>query len=255
MNNQSVSLLSILYRCNPQDETLSHESKLQSILHSSEYLEVSKREAFSQQFQELFAPDKLRSYSPKQLSNVTKVLPLIPTVLEDLVYSLQNGDAPSLTKGDAPDFMDKDSLERIIAKLHNSTGKNYCNIAPDDFMAIFDQDTIKDINEDYYDLPANCSDYGAAIATLYAGKKYCISGSEIQEKEQEYLEKVECLQDEIRTAKKKKRTRRFTKFAVGVIALLIPSLIGGVTGLLSSGAVSMGTLIVFLVTLLFWIRG
>lgn len=68
MNNQSVSLLSILYRCNPQDETLSHESKLQSILHSSEYLEVSKRETFSRQFQELFAPDKLRSYSPKQLS-------------------------------------------------------------------------------------------------------------------------------------------------------------------------------------------
>ena len=255
MNNQSVALLSILYRCNPQDEKLSHESKLQSILHSTEYLEVSKREAFAEKFHELFAPDKLRTYSSKQLSNVTKVLPLIPTALEDIVYSLQNGAAPTLTRADAPDFMDRDSLEKIIAKLHDSTGKNYCNIAPDDYMAIFDQDTIKDINEDFYELPANCSDYNSAIASLYAGKKYCISAQEVQEKEQEYMEKVEILQEEIQSAKKKKRARRFTKFAIGVIAMLIPSLIGGMTGLLSSDAVSMGTLIVFLVTLLFWIRG
>ena len=255
MNNQSVTLLSILYRCNPEDEKLSHESKLQSILHSPEYLEVSKRKAFSVEFQELFAPDKLRTYSSRQLSNVTKVLPLIPTALEDIVYSLQNGAAPSLTKGDAPDFMEKDSLERIISKLHNSTGKNYCNISPDDYMAIFDKDTVKDINEDYYELPANCTDYGVAIANLYAGKKYCISAQEVQEKEQEYLEKVESLQEEIRLAKKKKRSRIFAKFAIGVIALLVPSLFGGMTGLLSSGAVSVGTLIVFLVTLLYWIRG
>lgn len=38
------------------------------------------------------------------------------------MYSLQNGAAPTLTKGDAPDFMDKDSLERLISKLHDSTG-------------------------------------------------------------------------------------------------------------------------------------
>lgn len=255
MNNQSVTLLSILYRCNPQDEDLSRESKLQSILHSAEYQEVSKRAAFAEKFQELFAAEKLRTYSAKQLANVTKVLPLIPTALEDIVYSLQNGAAPTLTKGDAPDFMDKDSLERLISKLHDSTGKNYCNISADDYMAIFDQETIKDINEDYYDLPANCSDYAAAIANLYPGKKYCISDQEVHQKEQEYLEKVENLQEEIRSAKKKKRARRFTKFAVGVIAMLIPSLVGGMTGLLSSSAVSMGTLIVFLVTLLFWIRG
>lgn len=255
MNNQSVTLLSILSRCTPQDESLSHESKLQSILHSPDYLEVSKREIFSAQFQELFASSKLRTYSSRQLSNVIKVLPLIPTVLEDLVYSLQNGAAPSLTRGDMPDFTDRESLERIIDKLHNSTGKNYCNIAPDDFMAIFDKDTIKDINEDYYNLPANCKDYSAAIANLYNGKKYCISCQELQEKEQEYLEKVEHLEGEIRAAKKKKRARIFGKFAIGAIAMLIPSLFGGLTGLLSSGAVSMGTLIVFLVTLLFWIRG
>lgn len=255
MNNQSVTLLSILYRCNPQDEDLSRESKLQTILHSAEYREVSKREVFAEKFHELFAAEKLRTYSPKQLANVTKVLPLIPTALEDIVYSLQNGAAPTLTRGDAPDFLDKDSLERIISKLHDSTGKNYCNISPDDYMAIFDQDTIKDINEDYYDLPVNCSDYGAAIARLYSGKKYCISAQEVNEREQEYLEKVESLQEEIRSAKKKKRARRFTKFAVGVIAMFIPSLVGGMTGLLSANAVSMGTIIVFLVTLLFWIRG
>lgn len=123
MNNQSVTLLSILYRCNPQDEDLSRESKLQSILHSAEYQEVSKRAAFAEKFQELFAAEKLRTYSAKQLANVTKVLPLIPTALEDIAYSLQNGAAPTLTKGDAPDFMDKDSLERLISKLHDSTGK------------------------------------------------------------------------------------------------------------------------------------
>jgi len=104
MNNQSVTLLSILYRCNPQDEDLSRESKLQTILHSAEYREVSKREVFAEQFHELFAAEKLRTYSPKQLANVTKVLPLIPTALEDIVYSLQNGAAPTLTRGDAPDF-------------------------------------------------------------------------------------------------------------------------------------------------------
>lgn len=255
MNNQSVTLLSILHRCNPQDEGLAHESKFQEILHLPEYLEVSKREVFSLQFQELFAPEKLRTYSSRQLSNVYEVLPLIPTVLEELVYSLQNGAAPSLTRGDAPDFMDKDSIERIISKLYNSTGKNYCNIAPNDFMAIFDNDTIKNINEDYYDLSAKCADYGVAIASLYDGKKYCISCQEVQEREQEYLEKVESIQEKIQSAKKKKRTRRFTKFVIGVIAILIPSFLGGMTGLLSSEVTSINTLIVVLVTLLFWIWG
>lgn len=71
MNNQSVTLLSILYRCNPQDEDLSRESKLQSILHSAEYQEVSKRAAFAEKFQELFAAENfapiLQNSSPMSL--------------------------------------------------------------------------------------------------------------------------------------------------------------------------------------------
>ena len=98
MNKQTVALLSVLSRCQPQDIEFARESKLQTILLSDDYLELAHRSAFSGIFQDLFTEEKLRSYDDAKLDAISSVIPHISECLEDIFFSLENGAAPSLTK-------------------------------------------------------------------------------------------------------------------------------------------------------------
>ena len=186
MNKQTVALLSVLSRCQPQDIEFARESKLQTILLSDDYLELAHRSAFSGIFQDLFTEEKLRSYDDAKLDAISSVIPHISECLEDIFFSLENGAAPSLTKVDVPDFTNKNSLTALQDKLSKASGKNYCNIAPEDFMDIFKEDTVKSIKDIFGSLPHNCSDYNDAISKLLEGKKFCIGENEIQEYENAY---------------------------------------------------------------------
>ena len=255
MNDQSTVLLSILSRCNPDDIELRRESDLQSIFHSDAYMELAARKSFSPFFSELFSRDKLSSYDDNTLSSARKAIPLIPTALEDVMYSLRNGAAPSLTAEDRPDFLNTASLQSLIDKLHESGGKNYTNIAPDDFMRIFDSNTVKSISDDFGKLESDCTDFGAALSQIYHGQSYCISDAEIHEQEVAYRSKIADLNESIEASKKRRKRRRFIKAELGLIALFIPALYGGITGSISSGGILTCSFIELVLVLIFWILG
>lgn len=255
MNSQSARLVSILSKCNPKDSELSYESKLQTIVHSEDYSAISRKASFSKVFNELFSVQKLRTYSEKELAAIVKAMPAIPAVLEGVENSLTQGVGPWLTEQDRPDFQNRTSLENLLKKLQSRRGKNYCNIPSNHCLEIFDGDVINSIGNDFGKLTADCSDYSSEISTLFGDKRYCISDAEVQEKEQEYRGKIIKYNEIIRNAKGKRRSRRFRKALIGVVFLFVPSLVGGLTGLLSSDAVSSCTLAEIVLVLLFWIGG
>ena len=255
MNNQSTALLEILSRCNPKDMELKKESYLQTIIHSEDYIELSARKAFRPYFDQLLSIEKLKTYSERELSAIRKAIPLIPTALEDIIFSIKNGAAPDLTSADKPDFLNSDSLRKLINKLHDSTGKNYTNIDSDDFMTIFDGETVKTIGNKFDQLPADCTEYTTGLAEIMQGKKYCISDAEMHAHEVEYRSKIADLNEQIFRTKKKRKTRRFIKAEVGLIAIFVPTLVSGITGGISSGVLGGCTVAEILLAIAFMIWG
>ena len=211
MNNQSLKLLSILAACDTGDTELAYESKIQKILHSVDYRELQHRSVFSAEFEKCFSENHLRKNDIKKQDSITEVLPVVSECLEDILYSMKNGDAPSLTSADKPEFTNIDSLEQLSDKLQKATGKNYSNISDNEFMVIFDDTTVKSIKDIFNDLPYDCNDYKSAIDALLIGKKYCISENEIKEYEVGFDSQVDKINQEIDAAKKAKRSHRLKK--------------------------------------------
>jgi len=255
MNKQSAVLLSILSRSLPNDQELARISNMQTILHSDAYLELSKRKIFDKLFREYYSEEKLTSYSDKELDSAAKALPYVPQMLEDLVFSLKNGAAPQLTAQDKPDFLDKKSVQALSEKLKDGNGKNYTNIDAEDFMDIFDGNTVKDIHNDYYDLPTDCGDYNVAIKALYPGKKYCISAEEVSNKEKEYNDKLETINQHIENGKKSRRNRVLARLAIALFCLLLPTVFAGLTGALSATSLAVCSVIEIILSIVFFIRG
>lgn len=255
MNKQTVALLSVLSRCQPQDIEFARESRLQEILFSDDYLELAHRDAFGGIFQNLFTEEKLRSYDDTVLNAVSAAIPHISECLEDILFSLENGAAPSLTKVDAPDFTNKNSLTALQDKLSKASGKNYCNIAPDEFMDIFEDDTVKSIKNIFGNLPYNCSNYNDAISKLLEGKKYCISENEIQEYESAYKAQIEKYNEGVEKARKDIHKHRLVKSLIGITCLFVPTIFSGISGLIDMDVSYICTVAELAVAIPYWIKG
>lgn len=255
MNREAAALISLLSECNPKDEELLRESRAQKILSSEEYAVLQHRKAFSNLCDTYLSREKLSQYSEDQLTGISETLPLIPDFLDNLLFSLRNGPAPTLTTDDAPDFFDKRKIEALSDKLGESTGKNYTNIGSDDFMAIFDPNTVKSIRADFEKLPYETADIGQDIENLLGSTKYCISENEINVLQEEYDKKVSELQGILASSQKAKRRRRYFKTFVGIGLIFIPSIFAVATGALSGAALGMCSLIQLVLVILYWIWG
>ncbi|WP_298463925.1 hypothetical protein [uncultured Mitsuokella sp.] len=255
MNAQTVRLLRILSACRPDDETLALESLLTSILSSADYQTLQHRQAFAGLMQEYFSEAKLRTYSVEQLHRVEQVLPILSDCLDNLLFSLKNGDCPALTSADRPDFTDPAALALLRDRLEEGTGKNYCNIADKDFLCIFDETTVKSLRPYFLDLPQPCEDYEAAIRQLLAGKSYCIRASEVEALETEYRDKADAYLKMLGT----KRTQRFRiclgKGFFGLFVVGLPVLVASLTGMLTSSVTHGLMVFLFLCTIAFWRKG
>lgn len=234
---------------------LRQEKAIRSILLSEDYQTLACRDAFRPWFNSLFSEEKIRLCSMAQLKELSQLLPQVSLCLDNIIFSLRNGAGPELTERDKPDFTDLSSIGRLNEKLNKGTGKNYTNIDADDFMAVFEKDTVKSIGDKFQELPVECTDYKAALDVLLSSQKFCISDQEIQELEAAYSADVSKAQATLDAGKGKRWKRRVVKAFVGLGALLIPSLFAGATGLLSSGAMSACTLGELILVLLFWLRG
>ena len=172
MNAQTVQLLRILSACRPDDEELARESRIGRIMQSEDYQALMHRQAFAGLMQDHFTEAKLRTYTAEQLDRVEKALPILSDCLDNLLFSLKNGDCPSLTSADRPDFTDPEALAALRDRLEEGTGKNYCNIPDKDFLHVFDDATVKSLQPYFLELPQPCEDYDAAIRSVLAGKRY-----------------------------------------------------------------------------------
>lgn len=119
MNAQTVQLLSILSACRPDDEELARESRIGRIMQSEDYQALMHRQAFAGLMQDHFTEAKLRTYTAEQLDRVEKALPILSDCLDNLLFSLKNGDCPSLTSADRPDFTDPEPLAALRDRLAN----------------------------------------------------------------------------------------------------------------------------------------
>lgn len=236
-------------------QKLLQEKAVRSVLLSEDYQALACRDAFRPWFNNLFSEVKIRTYSVDQLRELAQLLPQVSLCLDNIIFSLRNGAGPELTERDKPDFADLGSLEQLNKKLDKGTGKNYTNIDADDFMAIFDRDTVKSIGDKFQELPVECTDYRAALDVLLSSQKFCISDQEIQELEAAYSTEVSKAQAVLDQGKGKRWKRRIVKAFIGLGVLLIPSLFSSATGLLSSGAMSACTLGELILVILFWLRG
>ena len=122
-------------------------------------------------------------------------------------------------------------------------------------MRIFDSNTVKSISDDFGKLESDCTDFGAALSQIYHGQSYCISDAEIHEQEVAYRSKIADLNESIEASKKRRKRRRFIKAELGLIALFIPALYGGITGSISSGGILTCSFIELVLVLIFWILG
>lgn len=255
MNDKVTALITLLSKCNPKDEVLAHEGKVMRILNSSDYKELSCRTAFSNQFQSLFSENKIRAASNQQLTAIESALPLVQPCFEDILFSIKNGAGPSLTKDDTPDFMSKEKMSALTEKLKMSSGKNFTNIEPDEFMEIFSDDTVKSAAGFFMGLPNDTRDYDAAFSGVLSGRKYCVSEAEVESLEREYQESVRKIETSIEKCKQGKGRRRLIKLLIGLWLLFIPSFAAGLTGAISTSMVGVCTLIELVLVVIFWIKG
>lgn len=255
MNTQSMTLLSILSTCSNHDEYLQHELKIQTILKMDSYLELASRESFSEDFIDLFAEDKLRTYDDEKLNTVIDVLPCIPECLENIIYSLKNGNCWKLASADCPNFLDKESIINLTEMLEESAGKNYCNIDPKDYMAIFEDSTIKSIRPYFDQLPHNCQDYESAIRMLFGLSKYCINENEIKALEEEYFSQEKFYAENIEAGEQAAFKLTLLKILIIMICCSIPYLYGLASGNLTSGVQRCIVVLVLVIGVVYYNKG
>lgn len=234
---------------------LKKEQKIQSLMASNDYQTLAQREIFQDWFEDLFSEQKLRAYPDEKLDELFSVLPLVDTCLDAILFSLNNGAGSELTPNDMPIFDDRDDLICLIQRLSDSNGKNYCNIKPEEFIALFDEATVKTICEIFDELPADCKDFGSAIKEALPGKKYCISENEVKEYEKAYESEIAATKKEISAYRNTNGKRQVKKAVTGVICLFIPVLFASVTNLLSAGILPFCMAGEFALTALFWKKG
>lgn len=231
MNAQTVQLLSILSACRPDDEELARESRIGRIMQSEDYQALMHRQAFAGLMQDHFTEAKLRTYTAEQLDRVEKALPILSDCLDNLLFSLKNGDCPSLTSADRPDFTDPEALAALRDRLEEGTGKNYCNIPDKDFLYVFDDATVKSLQPYFLELPQPCEDYDAAIRSVLAGKRYCIRASEVKSLEEAYRGEADACLRQLGTKRTQRFKLRLGKALIGLFAVLLPPLAASLTGL------------------------
>jgi hypothetical protein len=255
MNAKSIKLLDILSACQSEDEGLAKMSKVAVIEQMPAYQELAHRNNFREEFDKFLTKEKLTSFTAEQLNQIQMALPSIPDCIDNIMYSLKNGDGPQLTADDRPDFTDKASVDALSSRLEDSSGKNYTNIPLDEFMAIFDDATVKSIGNQFDVLPHPCADYGAALQKLFGNTRYCISEAELKSRDQEYAGKLDRFNRTIGEGKFIRFRHRVIKAVIGLLFIVAPAIVAGATGWLDSSMQTMVTVIMLIAVIVYWVKG
>ena len=145
------------------------DEKKHEIMNSKYYLKLKEDPLATKVFKRYFEEEVLNKYSISELEKAKNCILYVQPVIMRLIDFLKYGDVQKIDCQDAPDFLDEDSLKRILTKyqVENKKNENISNLEDTDFLKLFDQDLIRTYKEyEARDHNENCN--------------YCISLREVQ---------------------------------------------------------------------------
>ena len=222
---QTADLLKLLHICAPLNEPLAKASYLEEIEMMDEYRELSRNKAFRQIFEQYYSSDKLSELGIGELRQVAALMPSLPTVLQDIVFSLKNGNAPAITAEDYPDFYNADSIGNLHRKLAQGGSPNYTNIEAERFMDIFLPETVKDGRTLFYQMPAEAKDFEQTLPQMLSGRPYCIAKRELDFLEEDYEKRTTVVARDTRKMIIEGVRNLFIKAAIAVFIMAVLSVV------------------------------
>ena len=254
--SKTYEMLLLMSLCLPEDAELKRYLLIAHITGSSEYVEFRSRTTFKSLFNDKFSLDVISACDGETLGRINQAIKLIPSVLSELVHSIKNGAGPYLTPADVPDFYNADQLSQLLNKLEsNSSGANFSNIEPAEYMLLFDDKTLNSAETALMKLPyGDKRSLPELISKSFPGAKYCINKNEISSimdaLEKEAEENLEIMKSE----KSIKLNRLFIKGALTLLMASVPYIMH-LTGALPTDWFITSEAIIGIIMLLYFLLG
>ena len=205
------------------DEYIEKNLLLEQILSDKKYIQITGKISDNNYFEEIFSRDRLIKMSNAQLSEIYDCIQIIPECIDKIKNSINYGNGYEIIKGDFPDFTSKKSIEKLCQKLNwNNPSFNVTNIASDDYFRIFEDDTVKNLDEFINTL--NLSDFdniNEIIEKKLEGKKYCINGNSLEERKDKLMEEQDDTAISELRAGLKKRSKKRLKITLIIAGIVI----------------------------------
>ena len=254
--SKTSDLLALLSECQPSNEKIKHVALIENIKDMDEYKELACMKAYQEIYKNFFVPEKLEMMQGDKLVNVKSAIAVLPEVMQDLIFSIKNGNGNKLVKTDIPDFYSLESLKAFQDKISTSNGVNITNIEPENCMRIFEETTIKSSDEIFYNLPFNSQGSKEDIERILSNSYFCVDQNEINNLEQKYQDQMAELRNERKLIKKGWVNRLLIRIALWMLASLIPLTVNVmIGGTISGAALTYSTIIIFLLGIIFVIGG
>lgn len=252
---KTAELLTLLNMCEPNSTVLEHEMLVEQIQVMPDYQELASVKSYGEVYNSYFLIDTIKSFENKKIKQIKEVIPTLINTLQNIVFSLKNGNAPLLTRKDRPDFYDKAKLNALNEKLDKGGSVNYTNIPPEKFMAIFEDSTIKDGKRIFDEMDEKVTDFEAAISKSIPDGLYCISKSQIDSLENEFQDVVKVINSERKEKIKKWILHFINRLTLSVLAILVLAFVNSFTGLINDEMYSTSMAIILIASLVFVIGG
>ena len=253
--SKTSDLLSLLSICAPNNDVLRHECLKEQIISLESYQELANMNTYKEVYDNYFTLDILDAMDNAKLLDVKNLMPTLIRTLQDVVFSLKNGEASKLMSQDAPDFYSIESLRCLQSKLMEGGCANYTNIQPENFMMIFSTDVVKSGLDAFNGFDENTTDFESELDKLYKNRYYCISKNEISEYEERYKSLVNSVRTERSNGFKQGLRRFIKKLTFVVLAFLILWFISSSTQLINSEMNGVASIMIAIISVVFLIGG
>lgn len=256
MGDKAKYFLSVLSEIDPEFSVFIRNQCVQDILYMPEYQMLKKETAVSEQLMKDFAENKLKSLSEKELDASKQCIKELPELIRMIKEAIVYGNGPALVGHKIPQWSDLKTIRSLANEIVLKAGKgNYTNISPDNFMAVFDKNTVCSAKEIFPLLPKDTQNYHDEFDRLLHGQAFCVSADEVDNLEKQYEEMVSYFQAKQADIGKSENMRRYVKTACGIALLFVPAFFDVLTGALSFATVALCTGAELLCVLLLWLWG
>lgn len=256
MNDQSTYDLPIQSEISPESSALKLDYQIREILCMPEYQmlrdEMIKTGELIQELDE----NELRTLTEEQLSVRKQCIKEATLLIRMIKESIYEGNGPMLNGRAKPQWFDLNGIRSLAKEIVLKLGKgNYTNITPENFMEIFNQNTVCSAKDLFLSLPKDTIDYQNEINRYLDNRAFCISVDEVETLEKQYTAMLEVFRSKQIEAESNRRKRRYIKAACGIVLLFIPAFIGLLTEALSFSSIVFCTGAELLCVLLLWLLG